>query len=327
MATVVETRPDAVAAIIERPSSYIDWPGVFAGVLIALAMSWLLLTFGSAVGLLAISPYSFTAETGATLTIAAAAWFALTQIYSLGLGAYIAARLRPRAEGPGGDELTFRDGISGLSVWALSIVLGLFIAASATLSVARTGAEAVTAAASGAAQGLDSAYVVDLLFRPADAAEAQAQPAPGAATPAQTETTTGEDAEGQQTQPGTIEATPSTAVPANGQAMQSVDDDTRSIVGRIISRTLADGQIDASDKTYLAQIISERTGMSQQQAEQRIDQTIDEAKSTALAAADEARQAASLLGFWIVFIMLVTGIACWWAGTLGGHHRDEGTLY
>jgi hypothetical protein len=316
MASVVETRPDVVAAVIERPSSYIDWPGVFAGVLIALAMSWLLLTFGSAVGLLAISPYSFTAETGATLTIAAAAWFALTQIYSLGLGAYIAARLRPRAEGPGGDELTFRDGISGLSVWALSIVLGLLIAASATLSVARTGAEAVTAAASSTAEGLDSAYVVDLLFRPANAAEAQAQPAPGAQT-AQTQTT-GEDTAAQ---PGATEAT------ANGQAVQSVDDDTRSIVGRIISRTLADGQIDANDKTYLAQIISERTGMTPQQAEQRIDQTIEEAKSTALAAADEARQAASLLGFWIVFIMLVTGIACWWAGTLGGHHRDEGTLY
>jgi hypothetical protein len=221
--------------------------------------------------------------------------------------------------------LTFRDGISGLSVWALSIVLGLFIASAATLSAARTGAEAITAAASSTAQGLDSAYVVDLLFRPANAAEAQAQPAPGAQT-AQTQTT-GEDTGDQQTQPGATEATPSTAVPANGQAVQSVDDDTRSIVGRIISRALADGQIDANDKTYLAQIISERTGMTPQQAEQRIDQTIDEAKSTALAAADEARQAASLLGFWIVFIMLVTGIACWWAGTLGGHHRDEGTLY
>jgi hypothetical protein len=325
MASVVETGPDAVAAVIERPSSYIDWPGVFVGVLIALAMSWLLLSFGSAVGLLAISPYSFTAQTGATLTIAAAVWFALTQIYSLGLGAYIAARLRPRAEGPGGDELTFRDGISGLSVWALSIVLGLFIAAGATLSVARTGAEAVTAAASSTAQGLDSAYVVDLLFRPANAAEAQSQPAAGAST-AQTETT-GEDTAGQPAQPGAPEATPSTAVTANGQAVQSVDEDTRSLAGRIISRALADGEIDANDKAYLAQIISERTGMSQQQAQQRIDQTIEQAKSTALAAADEARQAASLLGFWIVFIMLVTGVACWWAGTLGGHHRDEGTLY
>jgi hypothetical protein len=309
MATVVETGPDQVTAIVAPPDSHIDWPGVFVGVVIALAMSWLLLTFGSAVGLIAVSPYTFTAETGATLTIAAAVWFALAQIYSLSVGAYIAARLRPRAEGPNGDELTFRDGVSGLTVWALSIVLGLVLAGLVTLSAARTGAEAAGAAAS-AARGMDAGYVVDLLFRPAtaNAAEAQAQPAQAQPTPA----------------PAAAEQD---APPVTQQVVQPIDENTRTIVSRIVTQALADGQINANDRTYVAQLIAERTGMTRQQAEQRIDQVIADAKAAALSAADTARKATSLIGFWIVFIMLATGLACWWAGTLGGYHRDEGTLF
>jgi hypothetical protein len=310
MAAVVETGPDQVTAIVAPPDSHIDWPGVFVGVVIALAMSWLLLTFGSAVGLISVSPYTFTAETGATLTIAAAVWFALAQIYSLSVGAYIAARLRPRAEGPNGDELTFRDGVSGLTVWALSIVLGLVLAGMVTLSAARTGAEAAGAAAN-AARGMDAGYVVDLLFRPAaaNAAEAQAQPAPAQPAPA----------------PATTE--PDATPAATQQAVQPIDENTRAIVSRIVTQALADGQINANDRTYVAQLIAERTGMTRQQAEQRIDQVIADAKAAALSAADTARKATSLIGFWIVFIMLATGLACWWAGTLGGYHRDEGTLF
>jgi hypothetical protein len=312
MAQVVETGPDTVAAIVTSPDSNIDWPGVFVGVVITLAMSWLLLTFGSAVGLISVSPYTFTAETGATLTIAAAIWFALTQIYAIAMGAYIAARLRPRAEGPNGDELTFRDGVSGLTVWGLSIVLGLVLSGLVALSAARTGAEAAgaaTTAAVSAARGAEPGYLVDMLFRPAQAAaaEAPAQPAP---TPAPE---------------GGPAPTGDTAAPARQVA--ALDDNTRTIVSRIVTQALADGQINAADKTYVAQLIAERTGMTRQQAEQRIDQTIADAKAAALKAADTARKATSLIGFWIAFIMLAAGLAAWWAGTLGGYHRDEGTLF
>lgn len=314
MAQVVETGPDTVAAIVTSPDSNIDWPGVFVGVVITLAMSWLLLTFGSAVGLLAVSPYTFTAETGATLTIAAAVWFALTQIYSIAMGAYIAARLRPRAEGPNGDELTFRDGVSGLTVWGLSIVLGLVLSGAVALSAARTGAEvagAATTAAATAARGAEPGYLVDLLFRPAEAAaaEAQAQPAPAQPAPEAAPAPAGE---GAATAPREVAA---------------IDDNTRTIVGRIVTQALADGQINAADKTYVAGLIAERTGMTRQQAEQRIDKTIADAKAAALNAADTARKTTSLIGFWIVFIMLAAGLAAWWAGTLGGYHRDEGTLF
>jgi hypothetical protein len=255
-------------------------------------MSWLLLTFGSAVGLLAVSPYTFTAETAGTPTIAAAVWFALTQIYAVGLGAYIAARLRPRAEGPNRDELAFRDGVSGLTVWALAIFLGLVVAGITASSAARTGAEVAGAAASAASRGMDNGYVVDLMFRPA--ANTQNAPQPTA---------------------------------SSQEARAPVDEQTRAVAGRILARSLASGSVDAGDKAYLAQLIAARTGMSQQEAEQRIDQTVDNAKNAATEAAEKARKATMLIGFWIVFITLVAGIVSAWAGTVGGHHRDEGTWY
>ncbi len=239
MASVIEAGPDAVAAVIEKPTSYVDWGGVFAGVIVALAMSWLLLTFGSAIGLISISPYTLTSTTGTTLTIAAAVWFALTQIYALGVGAYIAARLRPRAEGPGGDELTFRDGVSGLSVWALSIVLGLFIAGVATLSATRTGAEAASAAATAAApKAVNPDYLVDVLFRPANAGVAQTQSDQAAQPPAQSAQN---DTSPATANPSTAapEQTAAPASPPAGASVATVDEDTRGIVNRIIARSLA----------------------------------------------------------------------------------------
>ncbi len=293
MASINAAAPEEMAAIIEQPATFIDWGGVFVGVFISIALSWLLLTFGAAIGFLAISPYTFTADTAGKLTIAAAIWFALTQIYALGVGAYVAARLRPRAEGMNRDELVFRDAISGLAVWALAIFLGLVIAGLGAASAARTGAQAAGAVASGASRGLDNAYIVDLMFRPA----ANAQNA---------------------TQPGASSQDQRPALP---------DEQTRAVVGRIVARTLASGSLDAGDKTYLAQLIATRTGISQQEAEQRIDQTVNNAKATALEAADKTRKATMLIGFWIVFIMFAAGIAAAWVGTVGGYHRDEGTWY
>lgn len=293
MASINAAAPEEMAAIIEQPATFIDWGGVFVGVFISIALSWLLLTFGAAIGFLAISPYTFTADTAGKLTIAAAIWFALTQIYALGVGAYVAARLRPRAEGMNRDELVFRDAISGLAVWALAIFLGLVIAGLGAASAARTGAQAAGAVASGASRGLDNAYIVDLMFRPAANAQNATQP----------------EASSQDQRP---------ALP---------DEQTRAVVGRIVARTLASGSLDAGDKTYLAQLIATRTGISQQEAEQRIDQTVNNAKATALEAADKTRKATMLIGFWIVFIMFAAGIAAAWAGTVGGYHRDEGTWY
>jgi hypothetical protein len=280
MTQLSPSRTERVAVEVET-GSFIDWPGVVVGMFIAAALSWLLLTFGSAIGLASVSPYTFTQETGTTLTLAAAAWFALTQIYAVAMGAYIAARLRPRMSILETDEVAFRDGVTGLTVWALSIVIGLALAAMIAYGTAQTGAQAVGAAAGTATRAVDPAYTIDRLLRPANPGQA--------ASPEQAQT----------------------------------DDATRQQVGRILANAVVTGDMPASDREYLSQLMASRTGISPADAQTRLNQIYDDAKKTALDAAEAARKTSAAAGFWMAFIMFAAALGAWWAGTVGGHHRDD----
>ncbi len=279
MTNISPTRVEAVEVEIEK-ASFVDWPGVFVGVVVASALSWLLLTFGSAIGLASVSPYTATSGTAKTVTLAAAAWFALTQIYSVAMGAYIAARLRPRMSITDSDEVGFRDGVTGLTVWALAILIGLVLAGMIAYGAARTGAQLAGAAANTAAQGVNQAYTVDRLLRSNNPGQAPA-----------------------------------------GQGQ--IDDATREQVGRILANALATGDMPQADRDYLSQLVAARTGISPEDAQRRLTEIYDQTKQAALDAADKARKATAMAGFWIVFITFVAGLGAWWAGTVGGSHRDD----
>jgi hypothetical protein len=105
-------------------------------------------------------------------------------------------------------------------------------------------------------------------------------------------------------------------------------EDPRAELGRILARSAASGTIAPEDKSYVASIIASRTGISQADAEKRIDDTVTQVK----AAADEARMAAEkarkygiLIAFLTAAGLLVSGAAAWGAATVGGNHRDEET--
>jgi hypothetical protein len=61
-----------------------------------------------------------------------------------------------------------------------------------------------------------------------------------------------------------------------------------------------DADIPSSDRTYLAQVVAARTGISQADAEKRVDQVVAEAKIDA----DNARRAAAHLSFWLTAALL-----------------------
>jgi hypothetical protein len=186
------------------------------------------------------------------------------------------------------DEVQFRDGITGVTVWGLAIVLGLVVAGMAASSAARTGAAVVSNIGGAAARQIDPAYTVDLLLRPATVQNGQ-QPAAGQGR----------------------EITPA----------------ERDQVGRILLNGMAQGSIPQADQQYLSQIVADRTGLPREEAERRITQTYEQAKATALETANTVRKATSFAGFWIVFIMLAAGMTAWWGGTVGGQHRDDGSWY
>jgi hypothetical protein len=79
----------------------------------------------------------------------------------------------------------------------------------------------------------------------------------------------------------------------------------------------------APDRTYLAAIVSQHTGLSQDQAEKRVDDAYGQAGSSAAEIADKARHASVLTGFITAAGLLVALGAAWWAAQRGGHHRDN----
>ena len=95
----------------------------------------------------------------------------------------------------------------------------------------------------------------------------------------------------------------------------------RGEVGRILARSIAQGELSAGDRTYVTGLVAARTGLEQADVERRIDQIMTDARQ----AADTARKA----GIWTAFLTaaaLLTGAAAaWWSASAGGRHRDEGT--
>ena len=88
----------------------------------------------------------------------------------------------------------------------------------------------------------------------------------------------------------------------------------------ILARGLTPGSnLTPADRTRLAQLVSARTGLSQQEAEQRVNDTINQAK----AAAEEARKAAAKLAFWFAAALLAGALSAGLAGVEGGRLRDD----
>lgn len=313
----------------------VSWGAIFAGALSAAALSFVLLAIGAAFGLSVTTPWDFmgrdAGEAAAAASIGTAIFLVVVHAIASGIGGYLAGRLRSKLIGLRGDETYFRDTAHGLVVWAVSALTTILMIACLAFAAARggvalgaAGLNAAGQAAGGAmaaavmdeARGGDSiAYFVDSLFRPGGTA----QPAPAP------QETTGQAPAGQTTtdQPatGTMMAMPESAPDTE----TGVD---REEVGRIVRMAL-DGELSSEDRTYVAQLVSQETGLGQAEAEQRVDQVIERAKAaraeaeqTAAQATDAARQAGMYTALWGAVAMLAGAFSASLAATWGGRARD-----
>ena len=282
---------DVVATPARAGTSYVEWGAVFAGALTASALSFVLLTAGGAIGLSLISPYSAESYTKTAASVAAF-WSIAIPILAFLIGGYLAGRLRSAWAEASLEEVQFRDGMHGVLVWALTIVAGALLAFLAATAAANTGAQ-LTA---GALSGRDAvvAPAIDTLFAAAAPATAPADTArPGAPAP--------------------------TAAPVTGERAAVPDSEARATIARTLIAAAANGQVTPGQKRTLAQIVSERTGLSQAEAEKRVDQ----AYADAVSALDTARKATVLAGLVTATALLVGLLAAWFAAQNGGRHRDE----
>jgi len=123
------TPENAVAAPQEANLSYLQWTPIIAGALAATALSLILVTFAAAVGLGVSSTAPTWRDTSAALWILSGIYLILQAVLSFGFGGYIAGRIRRSALAGPTDEVEIRDGLHGLAVWALAVVLGSTLAA------------------------------------------------------------------------------------------------------------------------------------------------------------------------------------------------------
>jgi len=320
MAIATTTAVPAAIPVDNAPLRYLDWGPVILGALGAAAMSIVLLAFGSALGLSVVSPYQYAGISAKGAAIAAAVYLALVMVASFAAGGYIAGRMRTPWRTTDEVEMHFRDGAHGFGVWSLGVLLGAALAASGVGAVVSAAGKATTAIAAAGTAGAASNpalgqlslrptdYAIDRLLAPAPAgAPAPAAPAPAAA---------GTDA--------TAAAAP---VRANPVATRSRAD-LEAPIARVFAAGLSNPQLDARDRTYLARIVSEQTGLPQAEAEKRVDETYADLKAAeqkARDAADAARKTAIIAAF-LAAATLAIGCAAACAGaSLGARHRDERT--
>lgn len=316
----------------------VSWGAIFAGAFAASALSFVLLSIGTAFGLSVTSPWDFTGgnagETAAALGIGAAIFLIVVHAIASGVGGYLSGRLRSKLIGLRGDETYFRDTAHGLVVWAVSALATILMIACLAMATARGGvalgaaslnAAGEAAGAAGAAapalmdgQGPsrdDMSYFVDTLFRPGPGTNTAAT----GTQPSQTPTA------GQAAQPTTPMAQPAPPPAPRATGNPRME---REEIGRIV-RIALDGEISAEDRTYVAQMVARETGIPQAEAEQRVDQLIERAKAakaqaieTAKQAADAARQAGMYTALWAAVAMLAGAFSASLAATWGGRARD-----
>ena len=170
------TTPEPVAGLVEPSVSGVSWAAVLAGAVASCALTLVLLSLGTGLGLSAVSPWGNAGVSATTFKIGTGLYFIVMAMISSAIGGYIAGRLRTKWTGVHSDEVYFRDTAHGFLAWAFASVLGAVLLASPASSLVGGAASGATQAAAGSVQssGPMDGYV-DTLLR-SDAAQPSANP-------------------------------------------------------------------------------------------------------------------------------------------------------
>jgi hypothetical protein len=95
--------------------------------------------------------------------------------------------------------------------------------------------------------------------------------------------------------------------------------ETKAEIETILAHGLTQKEISAADRTYLATLVTARTGLTQAEAQDRVHSVI----ADALKAADDTRKAAAHLLLWTFLALLLGAFFASYAATIGGKQRDQ----
>jgi len=290
--------PITTGSIIDEGAlSSVSWSAVVAGGIAAAAVTLVLLAFGVGVGFSVISPWGDQGVPSTTLHVGAGIYLVIVAMLASTVGGYLAGRLRNRWIGVHHDEVYFRDTAHGFLAWAFATVLTATALAGATthiLAGASAGLAPAAATAASSPSNPTDVYVDQLLRVDVDTPPAGAGPTPL----------------------GNAAQSAGSEQRARGNNYYG----SRAELGRVIAVGMTKGgNVSATDRTYAAKIVARRTGISQAEAEKRVDDTIVQAKK----AADDARKVGAKLSLWLAGSMLAGALAASLAATEGGLLRDS----
>jgi hypothetical protein len=291
------------ASTVVDAQSGVSWAAVAAGAVAAAALTLVLVAFGAGLGLSAVSPWADSGVSASTFKTGTGIYLVIIAVMSSAVGGYLAARLRTKWVGVHSHEVFFRDTAHGFLAWAFATLISATALTSVTGYLANGAAAGLGGAATQAGRSVNPADIyVDKLFRANPAAQAAGQSSStdtgGANAPA----------------PGNANAGGNGGSANGGNAGQS-----RAEILRLWTSDFHDNHdLSSTDKTYVAQVVAARTGLSQADAEKRVNDTIVEAKT----AADDARKGAAKLSFWLTAAMLFGAFAASLAAVEGGSLRD-----
>ena len=273
---------EGAAVTVAASVASLSWGAIIAGAFGACALSIFLLALGAGLGFSITSPVPRPGMSAHTAAIVIGIYLLATATFASVVGGYLAGRLRATWARVHTDEVYFRDTAHGFVAWALATLMTVSVLGFSGLAVVSAGTVGTTA---GLSQG---------------AAMTAVQP--------------GGDPNAYFVD--TLFRADAAAAPQPGQDAAA----TRAEVGRIVGRSLTRREdMSSADRTCVTQVIAARSGVSREEADKRLTETMNQAR----AAAEEARKSARDLALWIAASLLMGAFVASLAAAGAGQLRDR----
>jgi len=154
-----------VVGLAERPPGdewTLQWTPIVAGAFVACAVSSIMITFATSVGLGVSSTSPTWRDASVALWVLSGIYLVLQALVSFGCGGYLAGRVRYPYGTTDTDQVEKRDGLHGIASWALAVILGAALLALVTTGISRP--NSLTQPTSSTEPSVLS-YEIDHLFR------------------------------------------------------------------------------------------------------------------------------------------------------------------
>jgi hypothetical protein len=263
---------------VEAKTSAVSWAAILAGAVVAAATSLILVLLATGMDLASMSLWTSSGASATSMLVVTGIAVLIIQWLSGGVGGYITGRLRTKWVGTHTHEVFFRDTAHGFIAWAVATLFVTSTLVSGASSFLSAGAHASGMAATTLASNASSGGTTSV--HPYDLDMLFRTSA------------------GTEAKPG-----------ASG---------AREETGHILARSLATGDVSAADRAYLVQLIAAQTGISDADAQRRVDEEITQMK----AAADTARRSSEMTAIFAALAMVVGAFIACVSAALGGRVRD-----